>query len=247
MRIYVGMDVHRKRSQVAVVDEAGNQQRNRNVPNDPTKLVPILGALPPGTRSPSSRLRPGLAGGAARRAGAGTAPGPSQPLQGDRLGQAQERQGRRGHPGPAAPGRICCPRPGSPRRPPAICGRCCATGPPWSACRPHARTGSMPCWPTAASVRTGACGLVLGGPGWLTSSCRRSHAGSSRTVAGCWMPWPPHRPAGAGDRCVGQARPRVQALMILPGIGKLTAMTLVAEIGDIGRFPPPASCAPGPA
>jgi transposase len=31
--------------------------------------------------------------------------------------------------------------------------------------------------------------------------------------------------------------PRVQALMILPGIGKLTAMTLVAEIGDIGRFP----------
>jgi transposase len=25
--------------------------------------------------------------------------------------------------------------------------------------------------------------------------------------------------------------------MVLPGIGKLTAMTLVAEIGDIGRFP----------
>jgi hypothetical protein len=43
------MDVHRKRSQVAVVDEAGNQQRNRNVPNDPAKLIPILGALPPGT------------------------------------------------------------------------------------------------------------------------------------------------------------------------------------------------------
>jgi transposase len=30
--------------------------------------------------------------------------------------------------------------------------------------------------------------------------------------------------------------PRVQALMVLPGIGKLTAMTLVAEIGNIGRF-----------
>jgi transposase len=25
--------------------------------------------------------------------------------------------------------------------------------------------------------------------------------------------------------------------MALPGMGKLTAMTLVAEIGDIGRFP----------
>ncbi|HKO84834.1 MAG TPA: transposase [Actinomycetota bacterium] len=30
--------------------------------------------------------------------------------------------------------------------------------------------------------------------------------------------------------------PRVQALMVLPGVGKLTAMTLVAEIGDIARF-----------
>jgi transposase len=31
--------------------------------------------------------------------------------------------------------------------------------------------------------------------------------------------------------------PRVQALMVLPGVGRLTAMTLVAEIGDIARFP----------
>jgi hypothetical protein len=49
MSSYVGMDIHRKRSQVAVVNEAGNQQRNRNVPNDPAKLIPILGALPPGS------------------------------------------------------------------------------------------------------------------------------------------------------------------------------------------------------
>jgi transposase len=31
--------------------------------------------------------------------------------------------------------------------------------------------------------------------------------------------------------------PRVQALQALPGIGPITAMTLVAEIGDISRFP----------
>jgi transposase len=31
--------------------------------------------------------------------------------------------------------------------------------------------------------------------------------------------------------------PRVAALMALPGIGRLTAMTLLAEIGDISRFP----------
>jgi Transposase IS116/IS110/IS902 family/Transposase DDE domain len=30
--------------------------------------------------------------------------------------------------------------------------------------------------------------------------------------------------------------PRVTALQVLPGIGQITAMTLVAEIGDIGRF-----------
>jgi transposase len=49
MTVYVGMDVHRKRSQIAVLDAAGEEQRNRNVPNDPAKLVPILGVLPPGT------------------------------------------------------------------------------------------------------------------------------------------------------------------------------------------------------
>jgi transposase len=49
MNVYVGMDVHRKRSQIAVLDAAGAQQRNRNLPNDPVKLVPILGVLPPGT------------------------------------------------------------------------------------------------------------------------------------------------------------------------------------------------------
>ena len=31
--------------------------------------------------------------------------------------------------------------------------------------------------------------------------------------------------------------PRVQALMALPGVGRLTAMTLVAKIGDIARSP----------
>ena len=51
MSVDVGMDVHRKRSQVAIVDHAGAVQRNRNVPNDPAELTAILGVLvlPPGT------------------------------------------------------------------------------------------------------------------------------------------------------------------------------------------------------
>jgi hypothetical protein len=82
MSVYVGMDMHRKRSQVAVVDAAGTPQRNRNLANHPAKLVPILGALPPGHPGGlRGRLRLGAAGRAARGAPAGAAPGPSQPRQ----------------------------------------------------------------------------------------------------------------------------------------------------------------------
>src|SRR5215212_4879893 len=49
MSVDVGMDVHRKRSQIAIVDEAGDQQRDRNLANDPAQLVPFLGVWPPGT------------------------------------------------------------------------------------------------------------------------------------------------------------------------------------------------------
>src|SRR6266542_1881546 len=49
MSVYVGMDVHRKRSQVAILDQAGAVQRNRNVPNDPAELSTVLGGLPAGT------------------------------------------------------------------------------------------------------------------------------------------------------------------------------------------------------
>jgi transposase len=38
---------------------------------------------------------------------------------------------------------------------------------------------------------------------------------------------------------------RVTALQVLPGVGQITAMTLVAEIGDVTGFATAASCAPG--
>jgi hypothetical protein len=43
------MDVHPKRSQIAVLDAAGGVQRNRNLSDDQVKLVPVVGVLPPGT------------------------------------------------------------------------------------------------------------------------------------------------------------------------------------------------------
>jgi transposase len=58
----------------------------------------------------------------------------------------------------------------------------------------RASTGSMPCSLTVGSPRTRSCGPVPGGPGWPISSCHRPHGRSSRTAVGCWIPWPPPSP-----------------------------------------------------
>ena len=47
MSVYVGIDVHRKRSQVAVIDQGGEVLANRNVPNG---VAPILSVIPPTAR-----------------------------------------------------------------------------------------------------------------------------------------------------------------------------------------------------
>jgi transposase len=49
MSVYVGIDVHRKRSQVAVVTEEGQVQANRNVPNGVAPILRVIGDLPTGT------------------------------------------------------------------------------------------------------------------------------------------------------------------------------------------------------
>jgi Transposase len=50
MSVYVGIDVHRKRSQVAVIDQSGEVLTNRNVPNGPEPILKVIGGLP-GTRA----------------------------------------------------------------------------------------------------------------------------------------------------------------------------------------------------
>ncbi|MDQ3885895.1 MAG: transposase [Actinomycetota bacterium] len=49
MSVYVGVDVHRKRSQIAVVDEAGEVQVNRNVTNGAVPILEVIGGLDPST------------------------------------------------------------------------------------------------------------------------------------------------------------------------------------------------------
>src|SRR5258708_33469718 len=49
MSVYVGIDVHRKCSQVAVIDSGGEVLANRNVPNGTETILGVIGGLPPGT------------------------------------------------------------------------------------------------------------------------------------------------------------------------------------------------------
>jgi hypothetical protein len=49
MSVYVGIDVHRKRSQVAVVNEDGAVELNKNVVNGSEPMLRLIGDLPPGT------------------------------------------------------------------------------------------------------------------------------------------------------------------------------------------------------
>ncbi|MGW4567073.1 IS110 family transposase [Streptomyces sp. NPDC004561] len=49
MSVYVGIDVHRKRSQIAVLDEDGTVRINRNVPNGVETVLSVIGDLPIGT------------------------------------------------------------------------------------------------------------------------------------------------------------------------------------------------------
>jgi hypothetical protein len=49
MSVYVGIDVHRKRSQVAVVSEDGTVELNKNVVNGSEPVLRLIGDLPSGT------------------------------------------------------------------------------------------------------------------------------------------------------------------------------------------------------
>ncbi len=46
MSVYVGIDVHRKRSQVAVVDECGQVLKNRNVVNGVDTVLSVISEYP---------------------------------------------------------------------------------------------------------------------------------------------------------------------------------------------------------
>jgi transposase len=238
MRVYVGMDVHRKRSQVAVVDDIGVLQGNRNVADDLAKLVPILGVLAPGTPVAFEaaygwgwlvelleelELEPHLVHPSRCKAIASArlkndkvdAATLAQLLRVDLLAEAwiapQATRDLRA---------LLRHRASLVRRSTSLKNRVhgCAGRPrQLRALQPvdSARSG-LAGWPGAASDPPGDHS------GLLWAAGRPGH---------------PDRPAGAGDRRAGQVRPAGPGAHGLPGIGRLTAMTPVAEIGDNKSVP----------
>ena len=103
MSVYVGIDVHRERSQVAVIDQDGKVLANRNVNNGIEAILSVIGGLPPGTKA-AFEAAYGWGWLAGLLEDYGFEPHLVHPLQCKAigLGAVEERQGRRGHPGAAA-------------------------------------------------------------------------------------------------------------------------------------------------
>jgi len=93
MSVYVGIDVHRKRSQVAVINEGGEVLANRNVPNGVKPVLSVNRRERRRKRRRRTRPRLRVAAGPARRLRLRAAHGAPAAVQGDRLGAAEERQG----------------------------------------------------------------------------------------------------------------------------------------------------------
>src|SRR6266702_4538793 len=176
MSVYVGIDVHRKRSQVAIVAEDGKVQLNKNTVNAATlaqllraDLLPEAWIAPAEVRQLRALLR--------HRAGL------------VRLGTQQRN-------------------------------------------RIHA---------VVADFGFDRSGSYLSGPGrgWLAGL--ELPPVSREVVADCLAVIDGLAPVI--DRIDGELRqhakadPRVKTLTTLPGVGQFTALVMVAEIGDISRFP----------
>ena len=238
MSVYVGIDVHRKRSQVAVVAGDGKVQLNRNVVNGSEPMLRLIGGLPrPGRRWRSKRPTGGVADRAAGGLWVRAAHGAPAAVQGDRLGAAEERQGGRRDPGAAA-----------------------ARGPAaeaWIAPQPVRQLRAL-LRHRASLVRLGtqlrnrihavaadhgydrtASYWTGPGRGWLTEldlpPVSREIVTDCLAFTGALAPQIDR--IDAELRQHAKADPRVKALTTLPGVGQFTALVIVAEVGDITRFP----------
>jgi transposase len=237
MSVYVGIDVHRKRSQVAVIDQGGKVLANRNVNNGVTPVLSVIGGLPSGTKA-AFEAAYGWGWLVELLEDYGFEPHLVHPLQCKAIASARLKndKGRRRDLGAvAARGPAARGVDRAARRPPAA-GAAAAPGAAGAAAdaaaQPDPRGPGRPrprpargCW---------------SGPGreWLASlelpAVSREVIQDALALIDALQ-----QPTGRLDWEVHQhakADPRVKVLTQLPGVGPFTALVLLAEIGDIGRF-----------
>src|SRR5215475_8401277 len=174
MSVYVGIDVNRKRSQVAVINAKGEVLANRNVPNGVEPILKVIGGLPPGTPAAFEAAH-GTSWLVELLEDYGFDPHLVHPSRCTAIASARLKndKGRRRDLGAVAPRR---PAPGGMDRPAAgaaVAGAAAPIGWRWCGRGPGCATGSAPSWP--ATVRTGrpaGTGPARAGPGSLRSRCR---------------------------------------------------------------------------
>src|SRR6266700_1980318 len=172
MSVYVGIDVHRKRSQVAVVTGDGKVQVNRNVVNGSEPMLRLIGGLPTGTPV-AFEAAYGWGWLAGLLEDYGFDPHLVHPLRCKAIASARLKndKGRRRHPGAAAARRPAARGAGSRRRRSASSAPCCGTGPAWSASAPSCATGSTRWPPTMAMTGPPATGPGRAAGGWPGWTC----------------------------------------------------------------------------
>ena len=143
MSVYVGIDVHRKRSQVAVVTGDGTVELNKNVVNGSEPMLRLIGDLPPGTPV-AFEAAFGWGWLAALLEDYGFEAHLVHPLRCKAIASARLKndKGRRRDASPVAARGPAARRRGSPRRRCGSSAPCCGTGPGWSGWAPSSATGS---------------------------------------------------------------------------------------------------------
>ena len=238
MSVYVGIDVHRKRSQVAVVAEDGQVQLNKNVVNGSEPFLRLIGNLPSGTPVAFEAafgwswlaelledygfeahlvhpLRCKAIASARLKNDKVDAAILAQLLRADLLPEAWLAPAKVRQLRALVRHRISLVRLGTQLRN-----------------RIHAVAADHG-YDRSASYWTGP------GRGWLAEL--ELHAASREIITDCLAVI--DALAVLIDRIDGElhahakADPRVKVLRTLPGVGEFTALVMVAEIGDITRFP----------
>jgi len=238
MSVYVGIDVHRKRSQVAVVTENGKVQLNKNTVNGTEPILRLIGDLPSGTPV-AFEAAFGWGWLAQLLEDYGFDPHLVHPLRCKAIASARLKNDK-------VDAAILAQLlradllPEAQLAPPAVRQL--------RALLRHraglVRLGTQQrnrIHAVVADFGYDRSGSYLSGPGrgWLAGL--DLPATSREVVADCLAVIDGLAPAI--DRIDGELRahakadPRVKTLTTLPGVGQFTALVMVAEIGDISRFP----------